>query len=87
MPRGSGFLVDQLKRASLSIPANIAEGAGRPSDPDERRHFGIARGSAMESVVLLDACRIYGYADDRLLDRGRSLLHEIVRMLTVMTRP
>ncbi len=86
MPRGSGFLVDQRKRASLSIAATIAEGAGRPGDADERRHFGIARGSAMESVVLLDACRIYGYADGTLLTEGRGLLHEIVRMLTVMSR-
>ena len=72
MPRGSGFLVDQRKRASLSIAATIAEGAGRPGDADERRHFGIARGSAMESVVLLDACRIYGYADGTLLTEGRA---------------
>ncbi len=49
-PRGYGFLVDQLNRASLSVAANIAEGNGRFTKPDRRNFFGIARGSVQECV-------------------------------------
>ncbi len=48
LPRGYSFLADELKRAAMSIPQNIAEGVGRPAEADRSRHFGIARGSAME---------------------------------------
>jgi hypothetical protein len=41
-PRGYGFLVDQLNRASLSISANIAEGNGRFTKADRKNFFGIA---------------------------------------------
>jgi four helix bundle protein len=53
-PRGYGFLVDQLNRASLSIAANIAEGNGRFTKPDRKNFFGIARGSVQECVPLLE---------------------------------
>jgi four helix bundle protein len=43
--RGYGFLVDQLNRASVSIPANIAEGNGRFTKPDRKNFFGMACGS------------------------------------------
>ena len=46
--RGSPTLRDQLERASISIILNIAEGAGRRTSPDRRRHFVIAQGSAYE---------------------------------------
>ncbi|HEX5626021.1 MAG TPA: four helix bundle protein [Saprospiraceae bacterium] len=45
---------DQLFRASLSVPLNIAEGSGRFSKPDRRNYFGIARSSVFETVAILD---------------------------------
>ncbi|MSP59920.1 MAG: four helix bundle protein, partial [Myxococcales bacterium] len=47
-PRGNSFLTEELKRAALSLPWNIAEGAGRFGAPDGARFYSIARGSAME---------------------------------------
>ena len=87
LPRGLGFLADQLKRAALSIPANIAEGAGRLTSADRRRHYGIARGSAMECVAILDAFRAHGVGNAQALAAGRSQLFEIVCMLTSICRP
>ena len=54
-PRHSG-LADQLRRASLSVPLNIAEGSGKTSAPDQRRFYAMARGSAMECAAIVDAC-------------------------------
>ena len=48
LPRGSGELLDQFKRASFSIVLNIAEGAGKVRQADKQRYFAIARGSVME---------------------------------------
>ena len=54
LPRGFAFLGDQLGRASLSVAANIAEGNGRLTRPARNHFFGIARGSLLECVALLE---------------------------------
>ena len=54
LPRGNAELSDQLRRASISVPLNIAEGAGKTSDRERSRYHAIARGSAMECAALMD---------------------------------
>lgn len=48
------YIRDQLKRASISIVINIAEGSGKFSKPDKRNFYTIARGSVYECVSLLE---------------------------------
>jgi four helix bundle protein len=86
LPRGYAFLADELKRAAMSIPQNIAEGVGKPTEADRSRYLGIARGSAMECGAILDACTVLSLANAETLGKGRDLLERIVSMLTKMMR-
>ncbi len=81
-PRGYGFLVDQLNRASLSIAANIAEGNGRFTKADRKNFFDIARGSAQECVPLLELARRRGLIEESDHYDLRARLDEIARMLS-----
>ncbi len=53
LARGHGELADQLRRATLSISTNLAEGASRGRDAEFLRFIGIAIGSAAEVDSLL----------------------------------
>lgn len=48
------YIRDQLKRASISIVINIAEGSGKFSKADKRNFYTISRGSIYECVSLLE---------------------------------
>lgn len=49
-------LGEQLRRAALSIPTNIAEGSGRDNPRESRYFYEIAKGSVYEVVSLLVVC-------------------------------
>ena len=82
-PRGHAELVDQLRRASLSIPLNIAEGSGK-TGRDGGRYYAMARGSALECAAILDAMGALGLIDGADVSEERELLERIVSMLTKM---
>lgn len=86
IPRGHGSLVDQLRRASLSIPLNIAEASGKNSRADGARLFSIARGSAMECSAILDALAIMKLGDEIKIQEGTTILERIVAMLSKLCR-
>jgi four helix bundle protein len=86
VPRGYASLADQLRRAAMSIPLNIAEASGKPEGADRRRFHAIARGSAMESAAILDVARLLADPPTTALDEGKILLVRIVEMLSRLTR-
>jgi len=63
--RESYKIADQLQRAALSIPLNIAEGNGRQHGKEKRQFFCIARGSLLECVPLIQLCSRIGVLDQQ----------------------
>jgi four helix bundle protein len=88
MPRGHSALADQLRRAALSVPLNIAEGSGKGTmeDREARRFYAIARGSALECAAIVDALQALRLVLGDEADRAQELLERIVSMLTKMAR-
>jgi four helix bundle protein len=82
LPRGYGFLVDQLNRATLLIAVNIAEVNGRLTNPDRRNFFGIARGSVQECVPLSELALRRKLLDETSHSVLKDRLEEIARMLS-----
>ncbi len=50
-------LSEQIKRAAVSIPSNVAEGNGRGTNKDALRFLYIARGSLHELIAQVEACQ------------------------------
>jgi four helix bundle protein len=75
-------LTSQLRRAAVSIGANIAEGCGRRSDGEFVRFLQIARGSASEVEYHLLLSRDLKFMDDSGFQNLQSKLMEVQRMLT-----
>ena len=76
-------LTAQLRRAAVSVPANIAEGFRKRGRADKARFFNIAEGSLEEVHYYLILAPDLGYADcTRLMDS----LHDVSRLLRAYTR-
>ena len=74
-------LGDQIARAAISIPSNIAEGAGRASAKDFRRFLTIALGSSYELETQIMLARELALVPDSTATRYLAELGEIQRML------
>lgn len=74
-------LASQLQRAAVSVPSNIAEGAGREHTREYVNHASIARGSLLEAEThVLLAVRL-GYLTESEAEPVLSLSAEVSRML------
>ena len=77
-------LSDQMRRAAVSIPSNIAEGYGRISHKEYAHFLSIAKGSASELTTQLELCVMIGYLTNEDIHESLTLLDEIERMLYTM---
>jgi four helix bundle protein len=75
-------LTSQMRRAAVSIAANIAEGCGRRSDGELTRFLQIARGSASELEYHLLLAKDVGFLAEQEHTRIEATLVEVQRMLT-----
>ena len=75
-------MTGQIRRSSVSIAANIAEGCGRGSDADFGRFLQMAMGSASETEYHLLLCRDLGFLADPVYESLRSNVEEVKRMMT-----
>jgi four helix bundle protein len=80
-----GDLKQQLERAALSIVANLAEGVGKEG-ADQKRFFGIARGSTYECGALVESAYELGLVSTEARLRMRTPLLRVAAMLTRMAR-
>ena len=74
-------LASQLQRAAVSIPSNIAEGAGRGHTREFIRHLGIARGSLFEAETQVIISERLNYATAEVTRPLLAAVAEIGRML------
>jgi four helix bundle protein len=74
-------LTNQIRRAVVSIPSNIAEGQGRSSAGEFRQFLGVARGSNCEVQTQLEIARALNFGDPKLIDEAEALSDEVRKML------
>ncbi|HAG10052.1 MAG TPA: four helix bundle protein [Desulfotomaculum sp.] len=77
-------LSDQMRRAAVSIPSNIAEGQERNTNREFIQFLAIAQGSKAELETQLLICVKVGYLADSDISEAKELIREIGKMLSVL---
>lgn len=78
-------LVSQMRRASVSIPCNIAEGYGRKSSKEYSQFYAIAYGSSLELETQIIIGKNLHFATNQAFLNADLLLNEVQKMLFTMT--
>jgi len=74
-------LAAQMRRAAVSIPSNIAEGAARSSNKEKLQFYFIARGSLSELDTQLEIAQRLGYVQHDLFQETLDALEHVSRLL------
>ena len=77
-------IASQIKRASISVSSNIAEGSTRQSKPDQARFYEIAFGSLIEVLNQLIIASELGFLSDSTLKVIRNEIEVLGRMLNAL---
>ena len=80
-------LRDQIFRAADSVVLNIAEGAGRHTRADKRRHYSYALGSAMECGAALALLHARGALREIAYQERRMMIIRVIQMLYRLAGP
>ncbi len=75
-------LTSQLRRSSVSIPANIAEGFGRNSSGDFKRFLNISMGSLFELQTEFEIAKNLGFISEEIFNQFYESSREIERMMS-----
>ena len=75
-------LCDQVRRAAVSITANLAEGSGRQSLKEKIHFIEISYGSLMEVICELQTAVDLGYITELQLDELRPKFTDVAKMLS-----
>jgi len=79
-------LISQMRRAAISIPCNIAEGAGRKGKKEFRNFLNMAQGSLSELDTQLEVSKRLGYIGEDELQEVENQLLRIDKMLSGLIR-
>ena len=79
-------LCDQLRRAVISVPSNIAEGSGRTSAKDQAHFLEMAFGSLMEVDCQLDVAQDLGYVSSDEHEEVSKQISQVAALLSGMRR-
>jgi four helix bundle protein len=79
-------LTSQIRRAAVSISANIAEGAARQTSKEFAQFLSIAQGSASEVETELLIAQRLGYLNEELYLQQRKMLDSVGRMLVGLSQ-
>ena len=75
-------LCDQLRRAVVSVPSNIAEGMGRMAIKDRLRFLDIANGSLIEVLCQLDISQSIGYITEEELNKAEDIATHLSKVMS-----
>lgn len=82
LPKTEVYIIgDQMRRAAISIPSNIAEGHGRLSNKEFLRFLSIARGSKAELETQLELCVNVGFFSNDDIAEVTKSLDELGKMM------
>lgn len=86
-PTSENFgLTSQLRRASVSIPSNIAEGSARSSDAERKRFLQISRSSLVEVDTQIEIGLALNYLSEEDIEHLSDLSNQVFAMLSKMMK-